>query len=302
MIKTTNARIWLALLTVYLVWGSTYLAIHFAVLSLPPFLMAGVRYLVAGLILFVWRRAAGDPFPPKSQWKSAAVIGLLLLLGGNGGLVWAEQFVPSGIASVFIGSTPLWIILIDALRPGGKKPTLLTTIGLLIGFAGIVLMINPGQAAEQQHDLYLPGALVLVCGSFAWALGSVYGRTADLPRSPLMGTGIQMLAGGVGLSLLGLAVGEWGRFDLSAVRLDSVAGLLYLIVFGALVGYSAYTWLLRAAPIPLVATYAYVNPIVALLLGYLLADEQLSARTLIAALVIISSVGVINFSQLKKIS
>lgn len=302
MIKTTNARIWLALLTVYLVWGSTYLAIHFAVLSLPPFLMAGVRYLVAGLILFVWRRAAGDPFPLKSQWKSAAVIGLLLLLGGNGGLVWAEQFVPSGIASVFIGSTPLWIILIDALRPGGKKPTLLTTIGLLIGFAGIVLMINPGQAAEQQHSLYLPGALVLVCGSFAWALGSVYGRTADLPRSPLMGTGIQMLAGGVGLSLLGLAVGEWGRFDLSAVRLDSVAGLLYLIVFGALVGYSAYTWLLRAAPIPLVATYAYVNPIVALLLGYLLADEQLSARTLIAALVIISSVGVINFSQLRKIS
>ncbi len=295
-------RIWLALLTVYLVWGSTYLAIHFAVLSLPPFLMAGVRYLVAGLILFVWRRAAGDPFPPKSQWKSAAVIGLLLLLGGNGGLVWAEQFVPSGIASVFIGSTPLWIILIDALRPGGKKPTLLTTIGLLIGFAGIVLMINPGQAAEPQHSLYLPGALVLVCGSFAWALGSVYGRTADLPRSPLMGTGIQMLAGGVGLSLFSMVVGEIRSFDPMAVRLDSIMGLLYLIVFGALVGYSAYTWLLRAAPIPLVATYAYVNPIVALLLGYLLADEQLSARTLIAALVIISSVGVINFSQLKKIS
>lgn len=264
--------------------------------------MAGVRYLVAGLILFVWRRAVGDPFPPKSQWKSAAVIGLLLLLGGNGGLVWAEQFVPSGIASVFIGSTPLWIILIDALRPGGKKPTLLTTIGLLIGFAGIVLMINPGQAAEQRHSLYLPGALVLVCGSFAWALGSVYGRTADLPRSPLMGTGIQMLAGGVGLSLFSMVVGEIRSFDPMAVRLDSIMGLLYLIVFGALVGYSAYTWLLRAAPIPLVATYAYVNPIVALLLGYLLADEQLSARTLIAALVIISSVGVINFSQLKKIA
>ncbi len=295
-----KVRIWLAMLTVYLIWGSTYLAIHFAVLSLPPFLMAGVRFLIAGAIMFIWRRAAGDPLPSKNQWRSAAIIGGFLLVGGNGGLVWAEQFVPSGIASVIIGSTPLWFILIEAVRPGGQKPNLSTLVGVLIGFIGIMVLINPGQNAGSQSEIHVAGALVLVFGSFSWALGSLYGRTADLPRSPLMGTGMEMLAGGAGLLILGLAVGELGRFNPAEVRLDLLAGLLYLIIFGALVAYSAYTWLLRVAPIALVATYAYVNPLVAIMLGYFLANEQLSVRTLISALVIISSVGVINISQQKR--
>lgn len=295
-----KARIWLAMLTVYIIWGSTYLAIHFAVLSLPPFLMAGVRFLIAGALMFAWRRSAGDPSPILTQWRSAAIVGGLLLVGGNGGLVWAEQFVPSGIASVLIATTPLWLILIDALRPGGQKPSLPTLAGVLMGFLGIMVLIGPGLIPNAQQEIHLAGALVIVLSSLSWALGSLYGRTADLPDSPLMGTSMEMLAGGAGLTLLGLLVGEPGRFNLAAVQKESLFGLLYLIVFGSLVAYSAYTWLLRNAPIPLVATYAYVNPLVAIFLGFLLAGEHLTGRTLVSALVIISSVAIINISQQRR--
>jgi drug/metabolite transporter (DMT)-like permease len=292
-----KARIWAALIAVYIVWGSTYLAIRFAVETMPPFLMAATRFLIAGSILFAWRRMAGDAPPTRRQWKSAAIIGLLLLLGGNGGVVWAEQRVVSGVAALIIGASPLWMVLIDAIRPGGKRPVWQTWLGVLWGFSGIALLVGPSEFTGNGMHLYLPGVGVLLLAAFFWSAGSLYSRTACLPDSPLLGTGMEMLAGATGLLIFGTLTGDWGRLDLSAIRMSSVWGLLYLIIFGSLVGFAAYTWLLRVAPTPLVSTYAYVNPLVAIFIGNLLASEPLTPRILLAAGVIISSVVIINISK-----
>jgi drug/metabolite transporter (DMT)-like permease len=290
-----KARIWLALMTVYIVWGSTYLAIRFAVETMPPFLMAGVRFLVAGLILYTWRRLAGDRPAVKIEWRSAAIIGFFLLVGGNGSVVWAEQHVPSGIAALIVGSAPLWMVTLDAIRPGGRRPSGRTILGVLIGFAGIVVLIGPGQFSGSGGIDSL-GVAALLLAAFMWAVGSLYSRHAPLPGSPLLGTGMEMLAGGGMLLLLGTLAGEWQQVDLQAISTQSWLGLLYLILFGSLLGFAAYTWLLRVAPTPLVSTYAYVNPLIAILLGSLLADETLTLRIVISALVIVSSVALINTS------
>ena len=297
-----KTRIWLALIAVYIAWGSTYLAIRFAVETIPPFLMAGFRFLVAGAILYTWRRVAGDPTPTRIQWRSASIVGLLLLLGGNGGVVWAEQRVASGIAALIVGSAPLFMVLIDALRPGGQRPNWQTGSGVLVGFLGIALLIGPSQWTGNGLQLDNIGVLVLLLASILWATGSLYSRNAQLPSSPLLGTGMEMLAGSAGLFILGTLTGEWGRLDLAAIAPRSLWGLLYLITFGALVGFAAYTWLLRVAPTPLVATYAYVNPLIAIFLGNLLAKEALTPRLLIAALVIVSAVALINTGRAKTTS
>jgi drug/metabolite transporter (DMT)-like permease len=292
-----RTRIWLALLTVYLVWGSTYLAIRFAVDTMPPFLMAGVRFLVAGLIMYTWRRMAGDRPAAKIEWRSAAIVGFFLLVGGNGSVVWAEQHVPSGIAALIVGSAPLWMVAMDAIRPGGHRPNRRTIAGVLLGFAGIVILIGPGQLAGTGEEIDSLGVAALLLAAFMWAVGSLYSRSARLPGSPLLGTGMEMLAGGLILLLLGTLSGEWQQVDLAAVSTQSWLALLYLIFFGALVGFAAYTWLLRVAPTPLVSTYAYVNPLIAILLGSLLADETLTLRIILSALVIVSSVALINTSN-----
>jgi drug/metabolite transporter (DMT)-like permease len=297
-----KARVWSALITVYIVWGSTYLAIRFAVESMPPFLMAAVRFLIAGGILFVWRKLSGDKMPTKIEWRSAAIVGLLLLTGGNGNVVWAEQRVASGVAALLVGSAPIWMVTIDALRPGGKKANLQTWAGVIIGFTGILILISPWNMAKNSQQLDILGVLSLLLGGFLWAIGSLYSRTATLPSSPLLGTSMEMLAGGVGLLALATLTGEWGRLDLSTISTRSIWGLVYLIVFGALIGYSAYTWLLRNAPTPLVSTYAYVNPLVAIFLGSLLASEPLTPRILIAALVVVGSVALINTARADRTS
>jgi drug/metabolite transporter (DMT)-like permease len=292
-----KARIWTAMIAVYIVWGSTYLAIRFAVETMPPFLMAATRFLIAGGILFAWRRMAGDTLPNRRHWKSAAIIGLFLLLGGNGSVVWAEQRVVSGIAALMVGASPLWMVLLDAFRPGGKHPGWQTWLGVLWGFSGIALLVGPSEFSGSGAHLDLVGVGVLLLAAFLWSVGSLYSRTACLPDSPLMGTSMEMLTGGLGLLVFGTLTGDWGRLDLSGIQLSSVLGLLYLIFFGSLVGFAAYTWLLRAAPTPLVSTYAYVNPLVAIFIGNLLANEPLTPRILLAAAVIISSVVVINTSR-----
>jgi drug/metabolite transporter (DMT)-like permease len=297
LIHEKRPGVWAALITVYIVWGSTYLAIRFAVESMPPFLMAAVRFLIAGGILYFWQRLRGVDRPRKIEWRSAAIIGLLLLLGGNGGVVWAEQKVPSGIAALLVGAAPLWMVGIDAFRPGGHKPNRQTVIGVLIGFWGIILLIGPAQFLQGGEQIDLAGTLVLMAAAFFWAVGSLYSRTAKLPASPLLGTGMEMLAGGAGLFLLSMVTGEWAGFDIAAVTARSWWSLFYLIVFGALIGFAAYTWLLRNAPTPLVSTYAYVNPLIAVILGTLFAQETLTIRIVIAALIIISSVFVINTSR-----
>jgi drug/metabolite transporter (DMT)-like permease len=290
-------RIWTALIAIYLLWGSTYLAIRFAVETIPPFLMAGTRFLVAGIILIAWRRLAGDLAPTARQWRSAAIIGLLLLLGGNGLVSWAEQNVASGIAALLIGSVPLWMIVIEAVRPGGVRPNRVGIIGLCVGFGGVVLLVAPWQVNNGVTGTHLMGVGALLTAAFLWSLGSIYTRSADLPKSSLLGTGMEMLAGSVGLFLAGTLAGEWHALDLASITSRSWLGLGFLIIFGSLMGFAAYTWLLRVAPVSLVATYAYVNPVVAILLGSLLAQEVLNGRILFAALVIVGAVVLVNFSR-----
>jgi drug/metabolite transporter (DMT)-like permease len=286
--------------SVYIVWGSTYLAIRFAIETLPPFLMASVRFLIAGAVLYLWRRLAGDTPPTRIQWRSAAVVGLFLLMGGNGGVVWAEQTVPSGVASLLIAMTPLWMVILDRFfrRQGQyQRPKLLTLLGLGMGFIGIILLIGPQQLTGLGGEIDLRGALALALASFLWAVGSLYRRGADLPASSLLGTGMEMLIGGLGLMVLGSVTGEWGRLDLAGVSTRSLLGLGYLIFFGSLMGFGAYIWLLRAAPTTLVSTYAYVNPLVAILLGNVFAGETLTARVLVSAVVILSGVALITLTQ-----
>ena len=294
-----KTRIWAALITIYLAWGSTYLAIHYAVQSIPPFFMTGMRFLVAGVILYTWRRAAGDPVPTKDQWRSGVIAGNLLLVGGIGGLSWAEQYVPSGISAVIIAATPLWIVLIESLRPGGNRPTHLTMAGVLIGLAGIFILIDPWKTGGPSQSYNMLGVVILLLAALSWAFGSIYSHSADLPKSALMGTGIQLLAGSAGSFLIGLFTGEASQLNLGAITLRSLGGLAYLIVVGSLIGFACYSWLLRVAPTTMVVTYAYVNPLVAVILGSLLAHEVLTPRALVATPLILSSVALIHLKRTK---
>lgn len=292
-----KARVWIALIAVYIVWGSTYLAIRFATETIPPFLSAGIRFLVSGAILYTLSRLSGNPAPKKIEWRSATIIGLLLLLGGNGGLVWAEQRIPSGIASLFIATTPLWMVMLDSLRPGGIRINWMTWLGVVVGLSGIALLANPWQSHAASPALNLLGMVVLVLAALSWSIGSLYSRKAALPNSSLLGTGMEMLAGSLGLFAFSAMIGEWRAFDLASVSTRSIGGLVYLILFGSFVGFVAYTWLLRNAPTPIVSTYAYVNPVVALLLGSLVAGEILDKQDIISALIILSGVVLITTAK-----
>ncbi|RYU62548.1 EamA family transporter [Methylolobus aquaticus] len=288
-----KTKIWIALLAVYLVWGSTYLVIRFAVETLPPFLSAGLRFLVSGLLLLAWRYAAGDALPSLRQWRSAAIVGTLLLLGGNGLVCWAEQTVPSGIAALMIGAVPMFLVLADAFRPKGMKPTGRVIAGLAVGFCGIYLLVGPSQLSNGIQWNALGVTALLLAGPL-WAIGSVYSKTADLPKSALMTTGAEMLAGGFSLMVASCLSDEWTGFSFAQVSTHSWLALAYLTAFGSMVGFVAYIWLLQNAPIPLVATYAYVNPLVAVFLGNWFAQEPLTPRILSAAAAIIGAVVFIN--------
>ncbi|MFZ5920765.1 MAG: EamA family transporter [Chloroflexota bacterium] len=295
-----KTKIWLALLALYIVWGSTYLAIRFAVETIPPFMSAGLRFLVSGAILLIWRRAAGDPLPTPRQWRSTAIVGIFLLLGGNGLVSFAEQSVPSGIAALIIGSMPLWMVSIEAVRPGGVRPNWLAILGLLIGFGGIFLLVGPSELTGGGQALDPLGAGTLLAAAFLWSVGSIYSRNTDMPKSSLMSTGAQMLTGSLALFMVSGLTGEFSGFSFAGVSLNSWLGLLYLITIGSLIGFVSYGWLLQNAPVSLVATYAYVNPLVAVFLGAWLADEALNARILVAGLIIVGSVALINQSKAGK--
>lgn len=291
-----KTKIWIALLALYIVWGSTYLAIRFAVETIPPFLHAGVRFLISGLILIIWQRASGVSLPTRAQWRSTAIVGTLLLLGGNGLVAWAEQTIPSGIAALIVSSVPLFLVVTEALRPGGARPNWQSILALLIGFGGIYLLVWPSEAgADGRPPLIGIGALLLAC--ILWALGSIYSKNADLPKSSLMTTGAEMLTGSIGLFLVSGLTGEWSNFDPAGVSMRSLWGLLYLIFIGSLIGFVSYGWLLQNAPISLVATYAYVNPVVAVLLGTWLGAEPLEPRIWLATAIIVGSVILTNYAR-----
>ena len=281
---------------VYVIWGSTFLAILFAIQTLPPFLMASARFLVAGSLLYAWSRLVnGAEAPSLTNWRATAVVGALLLLGGNGLLVWSEQRIPSGVAALLVGTVPCFMVLIDWLRPNGVRPTALVIAGLLLGLLGLVWLIGPDNLMGGGRADFV-GAVVVVLGSFSWALGSVYSRHAATPPSPFLSTAMQMLGGGAALLVLSVLLGEPWVFDASAVSLRSALGLLYLIVFGSIVAFSAYIWLLRVSTPTRVSTYAYVNPVIAVILGWALAGEALTPRMAIAAAVIVSGVALITLA------
>ena len=292
-----KTKVWIALLALYIVWGSTYLAIRFAVETIPPFFHAGVRFFISGLILLTWRKLSGETLPTPRQWMNTAVIGLLLLLGGNGMVAWAEQTIPSGIAALMIGSVPLFLVLMEAVRPGGAKPNWQAILGLVVGFGGIYLLVGPSNISGGGIKFNPLGIAALLVACVLWALGSVYSRSADLPKSTLMTTGAEMFAGSLGLFIVSALTGEWAGYDVTAVSTNSVLAVLYLIFIGSLIGFVSYGWLLQNAPISLVATYAYVNPVVAVLLGSWLAAEPLEPRIWLAASIIIGSVVLINSTR-----
>lgn len=278
-----------AFAAIYVIWGSTYFAIRVAIETIPPFLMAGLRFLLAGAVLYAWCRCRGAPAPSLRHWLSATIIGGLLLLGGNGGVVWSEQFVPSGIAALIVATVPLWLVLLNWLGPAGQRPGIAEVAGVALGFTGMILLVQMG-GGEAGAPLHRLGAIVLLVATLSWSVGSLYSRRAPLPSSPLVATGMEMLAGGALLTLAGTIAGEWPRFAPGAMSVRSLTAVVYLIVFGSLVAFTAYMWLLRVTTPARVATYAYVNPIVALLLGWGFAGEPLTARTLLASAVILLGV------------
>lgn len=283
---------------VYVIWGSTYLAIRLGIRTLPPFGMAGVRFLLAGALLYGWARVRGAPRPTRTQWGAATVVGALLLCAGNGAVTWAEQRVPSGIAALLIATEPLWIVLLGWAQRGGDRPTRTTALGLGLGLAGVAVLVgpsalrgaaNPG-ASTGASTVDLIGAVVVVGGALTWAAGSLWSGRSRLPTSAPLATGMQMVAGGALLLGASLAAGEPASFRPALVSLTSVAALGYLAVFGSIVAFSAYTWLLTVEPPARVATYAFVNPVVAVGLGWAVAGEPLTARVLVAAAIIVGAV------------
>lgn len=296
-----KTKLWIALIALYIVWGSTYLAIRFAVETIPPFMHAALRFLISGAMLYAWRRMAGDPAPTPGNWKSTAIVGTALLLGGNGLVAWAEQSVPSGIAALMISTSPFWLVLFESMRAGGSKPTWQAILGLVIGFSGVFLLIGPAEITGGEGSFDTFGVILLLLAPLFWSMGSIYARGADMPKSTLLSTGMQMLTGAVSLFLVSLFKGEFNGFSLVDVSSRSWWGLIYLITFGSLVGFVSYGWLLHNAPVSLTSTYAYVNPIVAVVLGWLLANEELNTRIIVASAIIIGSVILINSARQVKV-
>lgn len=291
-VRPSRAKLVGAYGIVYVIWGSTYLAIAYAIEGLPPFFMAAVRFLIAGTGLFLWARARGAPIPTRLQWRHAAAIGVLLLLGGNGGVVWAEQHVPSGIVALLVAIEPLWIAVLEWVMPGGRRPPMRTIAGLLIGLVGVGVLVGPG-ALSGAGNVDPVGALVVVLAALSWAAGSLWSTRAPkvvVPSSGPIRSAMQMISGGAALLMASAVAGEIQTLGASHVTISSVLAFLYLLIFGSIVAFSAYAWLLKVEPPTRVSTYAFVNPAVAVLLGWLIASEPLTSTTLFAAAIIVAAV------------
>jgi len=270
---------WLILssfLAVYGIWGSTYLAIRISIETLPPFLMAGVRFFVAGLLMYLWLRASGSEAPTRRQWGTAAVQGVLLLTAGNSVIVWAEQWVPSSIAALIVCTQPVWFALTDWVRPGGRAPRPLTWAGIGVGMAGVLWLISAATGVESGAERHTPMLLAVLAACVCWSTGSVLGRHWDKPKSPLTGAAMQMICGGAGALVVAAIRREDLSFHWSAVSHRSLYAFAYLIVFGSWIAYSAYVYLLQVCTPARVSTYAYVNPVIAVILGAALAGERVT--------------------------
>lgn len=285
------ARIWLALGTVYILWGSTYLGIKYAIDTIPPILMGSVRFIIAGGVLYLLAIRTGDTRGDRlgsPQWIAALVIGGLMLVGGNGGVILAEQYAPTGVVALLVATAPLWMAVIDRVVFGRRLPALVI-VGLVVGFGGVAFLIGSPGAGH----INLFGAALALAAPLCWATGSVFTRHVKLPSRPLVAAAMEMLWAGLLFGIASILTGELGRVHWQHVSTTSIVALLYLIVFGSLIGFSAYVWLLRSAPLSLVSTYAYVNPVVAVVLGAIFVGEAITARLVIAGGIIIAAVALI---------
>jgi drug/metabolite transporter (DMT)-like permease len=287
--RPTPSFVLLGFAVVYVIWGSTYLAMKVGIESFPPLLLAGTRHLAVGLVLYPILRWKTRERPSWQQWRTAIVTGSLLLFIGNGGVCVAEQTVPSGVAALLVATVCLWMVIVDWARPGGHRPALRTLVGIVLGFGGLVLLVGPSRLGGSGR-IDLKGAAILVVASLAWAFGSIYSKHGALPRSPLLGVTMQGLTGGAALWITGLLTGEVRAFHIASISLRSWLAVLYLIGFGSLLGFTSYLYLLKNSTAARVGTYALVNPVVALFLGWLLAGESITLRTLLAAGVILTAV------------
>jgi drug/metabolite transporter (DMT)-like permease len=289
-----NVRIWAALATIYVVWGSTFLAIAVAVRDLPPFLSMALRHLVAGALLFawVWYRRGGHLQLGRREWGAAFIFGGALFLVGHGGLAWAQQDVPSGVAALLVGTIPFWFAILARVAFGerlGRR----ALVGLVLGFAGVALLVDPsgGEGAEPI------GVLVIAFSAFAWAAGSLWSRRLPLPQDTLLSAAMGMLAGG---ALLAVVSGLGGELDDGRFTVDALTAIGYMVVVGSLIGFSAYVWLLKVAPASTVSTYAYVNPVIAVILGWAFNDEVITGRTLLAGAAIVVGVALMVSRRVEK--
>lgn len=290
-----EAKLVLAFFLIYFIWGSTYLAIRYAIETIPPFMMAGVRFTLAGLLLYTFMRLTGTPNPALKQWRNLVIVGAFLFLGGNGLVVWAEQFITSGLAALLVSLLPLWLIMLDWLWAGGPAPTVRGLAGIGLGIAGVVVLLDPVQLADTRIDL--TGALVVVFASFLWAVGSIYSKKFRQPKSIFMSAACQMIGGGVALLLTSILTGEWGHFIAVEISAVSVSAFFYLVVFGSIIAISSYVWLLQNAPAASVSTYAFVNPAVAIFLGWLIAGERINFHIILGAMIILSGVILVISAQ-----
>ena len=282
----------LAFIAVYFVWGSTYLAIRIAIETMPPLMMLGFRFGIAGLLMVAWLSFRGVDWPTLVQWRSATVAGGLMLLLGTGTVAVALQYVPSGVAALVISTVPLWMTMLNWLWKKGPRPTGLFFVGFVMGLVGVFLLIDPRAFLGTTLEGVI-AIIAIAAGSICWAVGSLYGRDADTPKDPFMSTAIQMTMGGVLLCLSGLLLGERLSFGAEMLTMRSVSAWLYLLVFGSFIAFSAYIWLMRNTSPAKVSTYAYVNPVIAVYLGWAFAAEPITPKILIASLLLVSAVVIV---------
>lgn len=282
-------EILIAFACVYIIWGSTYLGIRIAIEAMPPFFMAGSRFIISSLILYILASIKGENKIKAAHWKDSYIIGGCMLLGGNGGVVWAEQFVPSGLAALLVATVPIWMVMFDWLNPHGKRPTRRIISGIVLGFTGVAIMISPAEIVGTK-GINLFGALALLISTLSWAYGSIYSRRANLPKSKILTVSMEMFAGGTLLLLISVLAGEFKNLNFNDFTMRAVSAWVYLITFGSVIGFTAYIWLLDAAGPSRTSTYAYVNPVIAVFLGWIVLGEPLNIRILSAMLVIVLAV------------
>ena len=290
-----RGRVIAAFIAIYLIWGSTYLGIRFAIETIPPFILSASRFSLAGLIMLIAARVRRAPGVTLPQFRTAAIVGSLLMLG-NSLVGVAEQRIPSGIAALLVAMTPLFMVLLEWARPAGRRPSILVGVGLLIGLTGVATLVGPASFGGGARVDRI-GAVIVILGALAWSVGSIYSRHAPRPKSALTMTAIQMLVGGAFVGVVGIMRGELATFHIAAVSARSLAAWIYLLIFGSLIGFTAFVFLLRVSTAARVATYAYVNPIVAVILGWLLAGEVINARMGVAAAIIVSGVALITAAE-----